>query len=196
MNVKINHNNSPLRFLFSLVLFLLGFSVATVSAQNTPPATQDAQNTSAPEKKAAKKTMKKKAMPAGDAMTEPAADTSVVQGDRSDMAGEKADLSGTYTGKVDYPDANLSGDATLAIEGDKFTLTSGSDSKTGTISGVDTKNYVGAAMTFGDVGSGGKTVSVRAIRKGNSLILKSVEGELQKFSFTTAAKAATHKKKV
>lgn len=163
MKVKISHIN-PLRFLFSFLLFLVAFSVVTVSA-NRPPAS--------------------------DAIAEPAAQ----QSDRSNMSGDKEDLSGTYTGTVDYPDENLNGEATLTIEGDKFTLTSGSGTKTGTLSGVNTNNYVGAAMAFGEPGSGGKIVSVRAIKRGNSLTLKSVEGEPQKFSFTTS-KTAMRKKKM
>ena len=39
---------------------------------------------------------------------------------------EQTDLSGTYTGTVNYSEGGMSGDATLTITGNNFTLTSGS----------------------------------------------------------------------
>ncbi len=47
------------------------------------------------------------------------------------MQQEQTDLSGTYTGKVDYSDAGLTGDATLTITGTNFTLTAGSTTQSG-----------------------------------------------------------------
>ena len=38
---------------------------------------------------------------------------------------EQTDLSGTYTGTVNYPDGGMTGEATLTITGNNFTLTAG-----------------------------------------------------------------------
>ena len=56
---------------------------------------------------------------------------------KGDAQGNAAgDISGTYTGTVNYPSSGLTGDATLTIANDKFTLTSGSAVFTGTIGTV------------------------------------------------------------
>ena len=105
---------------------------------------------------------------------------------------EPADLSGTYTGKVNYPDGGLTGDATLTITGNTFTLTSGSSNLSGKISAEKTCGYIGATMMFGEMNmpKGGEAapplvpvVSVRAKKMGNRLTLMSVPGEKRTFSF-------------
>jgi hypothetical protein len=111
---------------------------------------------------------------------------------------EAADLSGTYTGKVNYPDGGLTGDATLTITGNTFTLTSGSSNLSGKISAQKTCGYIGATMMFGEMnmpkpGDAAPAlvpvVSVRAKKMGNKLMLTSVPGEKRTFSFGSAGGA-------
>jgi hypothetical protein len=65
--------------------------------------------------------------------------------------GIKKDLSGTYQGTVKYPERNLSGDATLEINGDKFTLTSGGVKQfEGRLLARTTCKYTGVTMMIGD----------------------------------------------
>ena len=98
---------------------------------------------------------------------------------------EQTDLSGTYTGVFDCADAGVSGETTLTITGNQFTL---SDGKTGRITAVTTRGYTGAAMQFGEstVGSTPVIVSMRARKTGDRLTLMPVAGSGRVCSFTPA----------
>ena len=63
-------------------------------------------------------------------------------------ATEQTDLSGTYTGTFDCSDAGVTGDTTLTITGNQFTL---ADGKTGRIVAATTRGYTGATMQFGEL---------------------------------------------
>ncbi|MGB9177991.1 MAG: hypothetical protein WCB68_01995, partial [Pyrinomonadaceae bacterium] len=108
------------------------------------------------------------------------------------MVQEQTDLSGTYTGNINYPDGGLSGDATLAITGNNFTLTNGSNTINGHVSATTTCNYTAAAMQLGEMATATPgqpapapptVVSVRAKKMGDRLMLMSVSGEKHAFSF-------------
>lgn len=108
---------------------------------------------------------------------------------------EQTDLSGTYTGKIDYPDAGLTGDATLTITGNNFTLTAGSASQSGRVTAVTTCNYTGVTMMFGDLTPPTPgpnpppalpAVSLRAKKVGDRVTLNTVPGEKRMFSFGSA----------
>ena len=108
---------------------------------------------------------------------------------------EPADLSGTYTGKMQHGDDVR--DATLTISGNSFTMTSGSDSHTGRITAVTTCGYTAVTIMHGDGGTSepGKTpppnkvMSLRAKKVGDSLTLMSVAGEPDKVMFTSGGGA-------
>jgi hypothetical protein len=109
---------------------------------------------------------------------------------------EQADLSGTYSGKVNYPDASLTGDATLTITGNNFTLTAGSTTQSGRITAVTTCGYTGATMMFGDLTpptpspnppAALPAVSLRVRKMGDRVSLMTVPGEKRSFSFGSAA---------
>jgi len=95
--------------------------------------------------------------------------------------GVQEDLSGTYTGVINCLDA--SGDATLTITGNQFTL-SGASSRSGRITAVTTRGYTGATLRF-DAAAGGTptSVSVRARKMGDRLMLSPVPGETNKCTF-------------
>ena len=109
--------------------------------------------------------------------------------------GAQADLSGTYTGTVNYPEGGMTGAATMTITGNQFSITpeGGGAAVNGTITAVTTRGYTGATMMFGDRGSVPPTqappplpaVSVRARKTGNSLWLMNVKGEKREFSFNS-----------
>jgi hypothetical protein len=110
---------------------------------------------------------------------------------------EQTDLSGTYTGTVNYAEGGLSGDTTLTITGNDFTMTSGSSTLEGRVVAVTTCNYTAVTMMFGKgqttATSGPQpaalpAVSLRARRTGGGggLSLASVPGERREFSFTSA----------
>lgn len=108
---------------------------------------------------------------------------------------EQTDLSGTYTGSVNYAEGGMSGDATLTVSGNNFTLTSGSSTQEGRIVAVTTCNYTAVTMRFGkDVAVEPSatpppplpTISLRAKRTGGGLSLTSVEGETRQFSFSSS----------
>lgn len=141
---------------------------------------------------------------AADANTNMAADTSANmnmamprrrRGGCDNMMQEQTDLSGTYTGNVNYPDGGLSGDSTLTVTGNNFTLTNGSNTINGHISATTTCNYTAAALQLGEVAmpAAGQpvpepptVVSVRAKKMGDRLMLTSVSGEKHSFSFGSA----------
>src|SRR5438270_6973707 len=95
--------------------------------------------------------------------------------------GEQTDLSGTYTGTINCLDAT--GDATLTVTGNQFTL-SGASSKSGRITAVTTRGYTGATLRFDDAAGGTPTsVSVRARKMGDRLMPSPVPGETNKCTF-------------
>jgi hypothetical protein len=108
--------------------------------------------------------------------------------------GDQTDLSGTYTGRVNAPDFSMTGDATLTVTGNQFTLTSGSATQTGRVTAVTTRGYTGVTMQFGTAtpsvgGQPGTTptmISLRAKRTGGGLWLAPVAGETHQFTFSTS----------
>lgn len=110
---------------------------------------------------------------------------------------EHADLSGSYTGVINYPAAGLSGPATLTVTGNRFTLTSGSKTEAGNITAVVTCNYTAVAMMFGQwkTPQPGEPVlpplpmlSLTATRKGDQLTLKPSASEHHEFLFEPGPK--------
>ena len=119
----------------------------------------------------------------------------VMTGRCDPMAQEQTDLSGTYSGTVDFAEGGLSGDTTLTVSGNDFSMTSGSSTQEGRIVAVTTCGYTAVTMRFGKdtpVAPGATpppplpTVSLRARRMGGGLSLMSVEGETRQFSFSSA----------
>ena len=114
-------------------------------------------------------------------------------------AQEQTDLSGTYTGSANYTEGGLSGDTTLTITGNDFTMTSGSTTLEGRVVAVTTCNYTAVTMMFGKAQMTASTgaqpaplpaVSLRARKVGGGLMLESVGGETRQFSFSPSGGAA------
>ncbi len=110
---------------------------------------------------------------------------------------ERIDLSGTYTGNVKYPNGGLSGDATLTVTGNRFTLRNGAKTESGNITAVTTCTYTAVAMMFGEwrTPKPGEPaapplpmLSLTATRQGDQLTLKSSPSERREFSFAPAGK--------
>ena len=105
---------------------------------------------------------------------------------------EQTDLSGTYQGTFDCADAGVTGDTTLTITGNQFTL---ADGKTGRILAATTRGYTGVAMQFGESTAATATqpataptiVSMRAKKAGNRLTLIPVAESGRVCSFTPAS---------
>jgi hypothetical protein len=117
------------------------------------------------------------------------------------MQQEQTDLSGTYSGRVNYPDGDMTGEGTLTITGNTFTLTSGDKTQTGRITAESTCHYISVAMMFGDVsapkpgetaGPPPPTISLRAHKAGDRLSLMTVPGETHRFSFGSAGGGTAH----
>lgn len=107
----------------------------------------------------------------------------------ADTSGEQTDLSGTYTGTINFPEASLSGEATLTITGNDFTLTTPAGTQNGRVTAVTTRGYIGVAMRFTNLtptgGTTPLTVSARARRTGDRLTLSKTPGG-QDISFAPA----------
>jgi hypothetical protein len=106
-------------------------------------------------------------------------------------ATEQTDLSGTYAGTFDCSDVGLTGETTLTITGNQFTL---ADGRTGRIVGSTTRGYTAVALQMGEsVATSGAQpgtvptiVSMRAKKSGDRLTLLSVPGSGRVCSFTPA----------
>lgn len=103
--------------------------------------------------------------------------------------GDVADLSGTYTGMVNYAEGGMSGDATLTITSNTFTITAGSATASGTLSARSWPGYTALSMRFGDT-LPATIISTRAWHRGNSLRIQSVRGESRAFTFNGRGDAA------
>ena len=103
--------------------------------------------------------------------------------------GDVADLSGTYTGTINYPEGGMTGDATMTITANTFTLTGGAATQSGTLSARSWPGYTALSMRFGDT-LPATIVSTRAWHRGNSLRIQSVRGETRAFSFNGRGEGA------
>jgi hypothetical protein len=119
----------------------------------------------------------------------------------ANSSGEQVDLSGTYTGTVNYPEGGLNGPATLTITGNNFTIApeGGGSSVAGRVTAVRTRGYTGVTMMFGDTTAPPPTqnppppplpaVSLQARQSGDRVTLTSVPGERRQFSFSSGGAA-------
>ncbi len=103
--------------------------------------------------------------------------------------GDVADLSGTYTGTINYAEGGMTGDATLTITSNTFTITAGSATSSGTLSARSWPGYTALSMRFGDT-LPATIISTRAWHRGNSLRIQSVRGESRAFTFNGRSDAA------
>lgn len=96
---------------------------------------------------------------------------------RGDLSGEQVDLSGTYTGNLSTTGGSDvgSGQSTLTITGNTFTLESGGTTHNGRIYSVLTRGEVSAALYFPDISVGTPPTpavyNVRARKRGDRLML-------------------------
>lgn len=119
----------------------------------------------------------------------------------SSSGGVQTDLSGTYTGNVNYPEGGLNGPATIVVTGNQFVLTpdGGGSPVNGTVTAVTTRGYTGVTMMFGDRTQIPSTqsppplpaVSLRARMSGGRVTLMSVPGEKRQFSFAATGASGT-----
>lgn len=175
---------------FMLVGSVILASAVIAAAQEMAPIKPPTASKQAPRKTGRSRTPKK--APMCDTMTEPNTTMAPGAGQDNPMDGGKdEDLSGTYSGTVDYPDGNMMGKATLTITGKEFTLAiEGGETVSGRISAVNTRGYIGATLRFGDRTESDKVgstpipqASVRARKMGANLSLMSVPEDTRKFSF-------------
>jgi hypothetical protein len=96
--------------------------------------------------------------------------------------GDVADLSGTYTGTINYPEGGMTGEATLTITSNTFTITAGSATQNGTLSARSWPGYTALSMRFGETFPA-TIVSTRAWHRGRTLRIQSVRGEPRVFTF-------------
>lgn len=174
-----------------------GFVVSAQNANSSTTMTNSNTNTSKPRRPRRPRPRPSPAPEATDtsAMTDTTAATPPRTGRCDPNKQEPADLSGTYTGKLQHGDDVR--DATLTISGNSLTMTSGSDTHSGRITAVTTCGYTAVTIMHGDGGTSepGKTsppnkvISLRAKKVGDSLTLMSVPGEPEKVMFTSGGGA-------
>ena len=111
---------------------------------------------------------------------------------------EEEDLTGTYSGKINFPSKKLNGSATLRIEGRKFTLVSDNVVLSGDLASETTCAYTAVAMRFDSTVASpqdvAETISLQAQAAGLNLALLSVEGET-KFEFIPVSKATRRRRR-
>lgn len=121
--------------------------------------------------------------------------------------GVDENLSGDYTGHVEYMEGGasgrtMSGNGTLHIDGNSFTLTvEGSDPISGRVSAVNTRHYIGASFRMGDANPSPKEApppipqaSVRVRKMGNTIWLTPVEGSPSSLTFGMAGGGGRHRR--
>jgi hypothetical protein len=199
MSMKVIRLSSLLfAFVFAASAFCFDFPVLAGNlGQNSNSSTTvvENSNTAAPSRRSGRRGRRRAATAMPDTMSMPAATDSAAMPAAQTMATtEQTDLSGTYTGAFDCTDAGVSGDTTLTITGNQFTL---ADGKTGRIVASTTQGYTGVAMQFGESTAATATtpatvptiVSMRAKKSGDRLTLMAVPGSGRVCSFTPAAAA-------
>jgi hypothetical protein len=107
-----------------------------------------------------------------------------------DVSGEKADLSGTYTGHVMMSGGHdMEGDGTLTITDNTFQLESGGMTHGGRVYAVTTRGYTGAAFYFTDLTNAATNTPVvantHARKSGDKLWLMPVPGTSTKMMFSS-----------
>lgn len=152
--------------------------------------------------KATTRRRKRRSTKTAAAATAPSDDASMHS---ADMSGTQTDLSGTFTGTVNYPEGGVSGPATVTVTGNKFVLTpdGGGAPLNGTITAVTTRGYIAVTLMFGDRAKIPvdqsppplPAVSLRARMSGGHITLMSVPGEKREFSFTSSVAVKTHRKR-
>ncbi len=156
-------NNSRLRFL--VVLLLAAFTSATLVLADVGALGQNS-NSSTTEGAAARST--------------------------EDISGEQVDLSGTYTGRVTTTGGHeMSGQATLTITGNTFTLESEGMTHSGRVYSVLTRGATSAAFYFSDVQDPSTNTplvfNVRARKSGERLTLTPAPNTRNRMTFGTGA---------
>lgn len=129
---------------------------------------------------------------AADTTTDTTAETTAADdAQANDMSGEQTDLSGTYTGRVTMTGGHeMSGEGTLTITGNTFTLAVDAMTHNGRVYAVTTRGYVGAAFYFSDVTDSTTNTpvvaNVRARKSGERLSLSPVPGSRTRLTFGSA----------
>jgi hypothetical protein len=103
--------------------------------------------------------------------------------------GDVADLSGTYTGTINYAEGGMTGEGTLTITSNTFTITSGAATASGTLSARSWPGYTALSMRFGE-SLPATIISTRAWHRGRTLRIQSVRGESRAFTFNGRSDAA------
>lgn len=108
-----------------------------------------------------------------------------------DVSGEQTDLSGTYTGHMTMTGGHeMSGDVTLTVTGNAFTLAGEGMNHNGRVYAVTTRGYTGASFYFSDITNPATSTpvvaTVRARKRGDSgLWLSPVPGTQTRMTFST-----------
>ncbi|HEV7891834.1 MAG TPA: hypothetical protein VGP08_14420, partial [Pyrinomonadaceae bacterium] len=107
-----------------------------------------------------------------------------------DVSGEQTDLSGSYMGHMTMTGGHeMSGDVTLAITGNTFTITGEGMTHNGRVYAVTTRGYIGASFYFSDITNPATSTpvvaTVRARKKGDQLWLSPVPGTQTRMTFGT-----------
>jgi hypothetical protein len=115
-----------------------------------------------------------------------------------DVSGEQTDLSGTYTGMITMTGGHeMTGQGTLTITGNTFTMEMEGMSHSGRIYAVTTRGYTGAALYFTDMQDPRTNTpvvaNVRARKMGDRLTLTPVPGTSTRLTFGTAARRGTRR---
>lgn len=195
-------NKKSLRFL--VVILSAAFATAALvladsgaRAQNTNSSTPteagaENTNTAAPRRgrgRRGRRPVREIAIIAPDTTSTDAGAQTGSAGER-DLSGERADLSGTYTGRVVMTGGHeMSGEGTLTITGNTFTLAVDTMTHNGRVYAVITRGYIGAAFYFPDITDSTTNTpvvaNVRARKSGERLTLTPVSGSRTRLTFTS-----------
>jgi len=123
----------------------------------------------------------------GGAMIDPNGGAAAQSGD---VSGEQTDLSGTYAGHMTMTGGHeMSGEVSLTITGNTFTITGEGMTHNGRVYAVTTRGYTGASFYFSDISNPATNTpvvaTVRARKRGDGLWLSPVPGTQTRMTFGT-----------
>ena len=116
-----------------------------------------------------------------------------------DLSGERADLSGTYTGHVTMSGGHeMDGESTLTITGNTFQLAGEGMNHGGRVYAITTRGYIGAAFYFSDLTDPTTNTpvvaNVRARKTGERLTLTPVPNSRTRMTFAVGGRRGRPRK--
>lgn len=176
---------------FTFLAICVAGSGSLAQNTNSSTTTEDSmQNTNASTTRRGRRGRRGRRPAAADANAAPETSMGGESGTQERPGGEPTDLSGAYTGRLTMTGGHeMSGQATLTITGNQFTLEGEGMNHAGRVYAVTTGSYTGVSFFFSDLTDSATNTpvvaAVRARKSGERLTLTPVTGARTRLTFTS-----------